>query len=127
MQKMFWLLAIVIIGGCADKVKEFSAVKKGMSKQEVIAAVGEPSKKNDILVAELWEYTDADRTIVLRNDTVFDVMTSADARIDSIKANLKETGQDIKEKLKVAGEKLDSLGNRIGDKLKKDSIDSLRK
>ena len=98
-----------------------------MSKQEVIAAVGEPSKKNDILVAELWEYTDAGRTIVLRNDTVSDVMTSADARIDSIKASLKETGQDIKEKLKTAGEKLDSLGDRIGGKLKKDSVDSLRK
>lgn len=92
-----------------------------MSKEEVIKQVGEPTKKNDILIAEVWRYDLHDRTIVFRNGAVYDIMTSAEARIDSIESTLKETGREVKEKLRHAGDTIDSASRKIKNKIIGDS------
>ena len=116
------LLSCVILGSCAEKQKEFSNVKKGMTKEEVIQQVGEPTTKRDILVAEIWKYDLADRTVVFRNGTVYDIMTSTEARVDSIESALKETGRDVKEKLQQTGDTIDSASRRLKEKIVGDSV-----
>jgi len=116
------LLSVIVLSSCADKQKEFSTVTKGMTKEEVIKQVGEPTSKNDILIAEVWKYDLANRTVVFRNGTVYDIITSTGARIDSIESTLKETGRDLKEKLKQTGDTLDSTGRRLKNKISRDSV-----
>ncbi|WP_276346450.1 hypothetical protein [Daejeonella sp. JGW-45] len=119
---MIILLASLILSSCADKQKEFSSITKGMTKDEVIQKVGEPTTKRDILVAEIWKYDLADRTIVFRNGEVYDIMTSTEARVDSIESSLKETGRDVKEKLRQTGDTLDSASRRLKEKIVGDSV-----
>ncbi len=116
------LLTSLILSSCADKQKEFSSITKGMTKEEVIQKVGEPTTKRDILVAEIWKYDLADRTIVFRNGEVYDIMTSTEARVDSIESSLKETGRDVKEKLQQTGDTLDSASRRLKEKIVGDSV-----
>lgn len=117
------LLAIALLfSTCSQKQKKLADIKTGMTKNEVIASIGQPEKKNDIGVAELWVYPAVDRTVVFRQDTVYDIITSAEARADSIEATLKEAGRDIKQGLKKAGDKLDSVGGRIEGKLERDTF-----
>ncbi len=116
------LLSFIILSSCADKQKEFSSITKGMTKEEVIQQVGEPTTKRDILVAEVWKYDLADRTIVFRNGEVYDIMTSTEARVDSIESALKETGRDVKEKLQQTGDTLDSASRRLKEKIVGDSV-----
>ena len=99
-----------------------------MTKEEVIQLAGEPTSKRDILVAEVWKYDIADRTVVFRNGIVYDVITSAEARIDSIETTLKETGsdlkeagRDIKEKLQQTGDTISRKGRQLKDNLEGDS------
>ncbi len=115
------ILSAILFTSCAEKKKDFANVSTGMTKQEVISQVGEPSKKNDILLAELWVYEKADRTIVFRKDTVYDIITSANARVDSIAASLKEKGKEGEEKLKSVGDTIDSAVLRIRNKIMGDS------
>ena len=115
-------MSLFVFGSCADKQKEFSTIKKGMTKEEVIQQVGEPTSKRDILVAEVWKYDLADRTVVFRNGIVYDIMTSTEARIDSIESTLKETGRDLKEKLQQTGDTLDSSSRRLKEKIVGDSV-----
>ncbi|HEY1009024.1 MAG: hypothetical protein ACO1NS_10110 [Daejeonella sp.] len=119
---MIILLVSLILSSCADKQKEFSSITKGMTKEEVIQKVGEPTTKRDILVAEIWKYDLADRTIVFRNGEVYDIMTSTEARVDSIESSLKETGRDVKEKLRQTGDTLDSASRRLKEKIVGDSV-----
>ncbi len=126
---IIFLISIFALGSCADKQKEFSSVKKGMTKEEVIQHAGEPTTKRDILVAEVWKYDLADRTIVFRNGLVYDIITSTEARIDSIEntlketgRDLKETGKDLKEKLKQTGDTLEDRSRRLKDNLDGDSV-----
>ena len=116
------LISMTFFTACADKPKEFSNISPGMTKQEVLQKVGEPSKKNDLLLAELWVYNDANRTIVFRKDTVYEILTSTEARIDSIKTSLKETGKDVKQKLENTGDTIDSASLRIKNKIMGDSV-----
>lgn len=116
------LLSLSILSSCADKQKEFSSITKGMTKEEVILQVGEPTSKRDILVAEIWKYDLADRTIVFRNGEVYDIMTSTKARVDSIESALKETGREVKEKLQQTGDTLDSASRRLKEKIVGDSV-----
>ncbi len=119
-----YLIAVLILAmfsSCAEKQKNFANIKTGMTKEQVLQLAGEPSKKNDILVSDLWVYNDADRTVVFRNDTVYDIITSANARIDSIEATLKETGREVKEKLKSTGDTIDSASLKIKNKIMGDS------
>lgn len=117
------LLSSIILSSCTEKQKEFSSVTKGMTKEEVIQQVGEPTSKRDILVAELWKYDLADRTVVFRNGTVYDIITTAEARVDSIEATLKETGKGLKEKLQQTGDTIDSASRRLNDKIDGDSVE----
>ena len=116
------LLSTVLFTGCTNKPKEFANISTGMTKLEVLQKVGEPSKKNDILLAELWVYNDANRTIVFRKDTVYEILTTTEARIDSIKTSLKETGKDVKQKLENAGDTIDSASLRIKNKIMGDTV-----
>jgi hypothetical protein len=123
------LLSIVALGSCTEKQKEFSTVQKGMTKEEVIQQVGQPTTKRDILVAEVWKYDLADRTVVFRNGTVYDIITSTEARIDSIEAtlkatgkSLKETGKDLKERLDRTGDTIDSSSRRLKDNIDRDTV-----
>jgi len=116
------LLSIILISSCADKQKEFSTVQKGMTKEEVIKQVGEPTNKRDIMVAEVWKYELADRTVVFRNGLVYDIITSTEARVDSIEATLKETGKDLKDVLQRTGETLDSSSRRLKEKIVRDTV-----
>ncbi len=122
MKKYFLImLSATLFTACAEKQKDFAGITTGMTKEEVINKVGEPSKKNNILLADLWVYENADRTIVFRKDTVYDIITSADARVDSISEVLKETGKDVKNKLKTTGDTIDSATLRIRNKIMGDS------
>lgn len=116
------MLSAFLFTACAEKQKDFAKISTGMTKDEVLSQVGEPSKKNDILLAELWVYDNARRTIVFRKDTVYDIITSSNARIDSIRTSLKETGKDLEDKLKSTGDTIDSAGLRIKNKIMGDSV-----
>ena len=118
---------LIMLAGCSQHPKDFSSVKIGMSSGEVLQNAGEPDKKQSIGVADLWTYTTADRTVVLRRDTVYDIITSANARVDSIKSSLEtignkvETGAEkaaaaIKEEAGKAGNKIDSLVDKRNKK-----------
>ena len=93
-----------------------------MTSLEVLKFAGEPDKKQDIGVADLWVYEKADRTVVFRQDTVYDIITSANARIDSVKMTLENVGDKIENQAEKAVDKIDSLGNRLNKKLRVDSL-----
>jgi hypothetical protein len=114
--------ALVLMSACGEKQKEFANITTGMTKEQVLQQVGEPTKKNEILLADLWVYDEADRTIVFRKDTVYDIITSAEARIDSIEAGLQRTGRGVKEKLEATGDTIDSASLRIKNKIMGDSV-----
>ena len=110
------------MSSCSEKPKDFATVTTGMTKEQVLEQVGEPTKKNEVLLADLWVYADADRTVVFRKDTVYDIITSAEARIDSIEAGLQRTGRDVKNKLDATGDTIDSASLRIKNKIMGDSV-----
>lgn len=122
MNKLIIILFVFILAACSDSAKDLSSVKVGMTNQEVLQYAGEPDKKQDIGVAELWVYEKADRTVVFRRDTVYDIITSANARIDSVKTTLDNLGDKIEDQADKAVDKIDSLGRKI----KRTTIDSLR-
>ena len=115
------ILVLAVFASCAEKQKKFANIKTGMTKEQVLQQAGEPSKKNDILISELWIYNNEDRTVVFRRDTVYDIITSANARIDSIEGTLKKTGKAVKEKLKSAADSIDSASQKIKNKIMGDS------
>ena len=127
MYRLFFGAVLLFTSACSQNQKNFSSVKAGMSATEVLQHAGEPDKKQDIGIANLWVYESADRTVVFRKDTVYDIITSANARIDSVKSTLNTIGDQIENKTEKAGEhiknqaqkagsKLDSLGKRIKKK-----------
>ena len=113
MKQLLATLCFCSLIACTEKVKEFSSVKEGMPSTQVLQYAGEPDRRQDLGVAKLWVYEKADRTVVLRNDTVFDIITSADARLDSIKTTLDNVGDKIEKQAEKAGNKLDSLGRTL--------------
>jgi hypothetical protein len=115
------LSSALLLSACADASKDLTNVSRGMKKQEVIHAIGEPSRKNDIEIAELWVYPDYNKTLVFRSDTVYDIVTSSTIKTDSIKNSLKEVGKDIKKGVNKVGGELDTVGKKLRGKLKSDS------
>jgi outer membrane protein assembly factor BamE (lipoprotein component of BamABCDE complex) len=124
MYKLLSIVFLFILTACSEKAKDFASVKVGMSSQEVLQYAGEPDKRQDIGVADLWVYESADRTVVFRKDTVYNIITSANVRIDSVKTTLdkigdkievqaEKAGATIKTQAEKAGEKIDSLGRKI--------------
>lgn len=112
-----------LIASCGQSPKTLSGVQTGMSKEEVIAIVGEPKNKNVVNKTEIWDYPESDRTVVFRMDTVYTILTSAEARADSVGMWLDKTNDKVKDQLGNFVDKADSAGDRITDKLR----DKLRK
>src|SRR5690349_11523782 len=110
------LIMCTFLTSCSNDQKNLSSVKAGMNAEQVILHAGEPDKKNNIGIAELWIYKQEDRTVVFRKDTVFEIITSADARVDSIKNSLDHLGDNMEIQAEKGAEKLKNLGQRIRNK-----------
>jgi hypothetical protein len=117
MKALTILFACFIIFACNKQQKDFSQIKKGMNKNEVLALAGEPTKKNNLGVAEFWTYDAANRTVVFRKDTVYNIMTSSEARIDSLKMSTEETGEKIKQGAKETGQGLKEKTKKLENKI----------
>jgi hypothetical protein len=92
-----------------------------MTKAEVTGVVGEPKKKNVINNTEIWDYPDSNRTVVFRVDTVYAIMTSARARLDSVSHWMDSTNSKVKTGLGKVGDKLENAGDKIKNRVTKDS------
>lgn len=112
-----------LIAACSQNPKTLSGVQTGMSREEVIAIAGEPKNKNVVNKTEIWDYPESDRTVVFRMDTVYTIVTSAEARADSLGMWLDKTNDKVKDQLENLVDKADSAGDHIADKLRKDSTD----
>ena len=117
----FIFLSAIILSSCSRPAKDLATVEIGMTKTEVTQIVGEPKKKNVINKTEIWDYPDSDRTIVFRMDTVYSIMTSARARLDSISIWMDSTNTKVKKGFGKIGDKLENAGEKIQEKVKKDS------
>ena len=115
------LLPALFLAACSRPAKELGEVTIGMTKQEVLGIVGEPEKKDVINKTEVWDYPDSARTIVFRADTVYSVMTSPKARLDSVASWLDTTNQKVKKGFGNIGEKVEGAADKVRDRLKKDS------
>jgi hypothetical protein len=118
------LVATASISSCSQSSKDLATVEIGMTKTEVTGIVGEPKKKNVINNTEIWDFPDSNRTIVFRQDTVYSIMTSAKARIDSLGSWMDSTGSKVKTGLGKVGDKLENAGDKIQNKVKRDSTKS---
>lgn len=129
--KRFLLIpcVLIILYSCSNSQKELQGVKKGMTKEQVLTYGGEPTSRNNLEIADLWVYEDADRTVVFRDDTVFNVITTANARIDSITISLKNAGYSAKNKMDTAKDSIIHTGAILKRNLNSaaDSIDSVAK
>lgn len=117
MYKLFSVVFLFFLAACSENPKDFASVKVGMTSKEVLQYAGEPDKKQDIGVADLWVYENSDRTVVFRKDTVYDIITSANARIDSVKTTLDKIGDKIEVQAEKAGEKIKTQTEKAGDKI----------
>jgi len=106
---------------CREAPKDFSSVSIGMTKDEVTAAAGEPAKKNELAVIDVWVYPQADRSVIFRKDTVYNIVTSSEARIDSIETSLERTGDKVGSSLNRLGDSLEKTGQQIKDKFRRDT------
>ena len=118
------LIALIAFSSCNRPAKDLGSVRIGMTKAQVKAIVGEPEKKDVINETELWNFTDSSRTVVFRSDTVYAIMTSPKARIDSLAAWVGKTDQKVKKGFGNIGEKIENAADKVKDKLKKDSTKS---
>ena len=109
------MLTVLIAGSCTRPSKDLAAVEIGMSKTEVSAAIGEPKTKNVVNNTEIWDYTDSGRTVVFRRDTVYSVMTSPRARLDSMKEWVDSADNKTKKVFGKVGEKLEKAGDKLKD------------
>lgn len=109
---------------CSPSPKKLSTVETGMSKEEVIAIVGNPPNKNVVNKTEIWDYPDSNRTIIFRMDTVYRIITSAEARADSVGMWLDKTDDKLKDQFKDLAGKADSTADKIKNKLTRDSSKS---
>lgn len=117
----FIFLLAIIFSSCSRPQKDLATVEIGMTKAEVTKVVGEPKKKNVINKTEIWDYPDSNRTIVFRMDTVYSIMTSARARLDSISIWMDSTNTKVKKGFGKIGDKLENAGDKIQDKVKRDT------
>lgn len=115
------IFILAVIAACSRAPKDFSGVHTGMRKEEVVLAAGEPSKKNNIEIAELWTYTAQDRTVIFRADTVYDIITSANARTDSIRASIGKAEDKLKSGTKKLGKKIDTTFKKLEDRFDRDT------
>lgn len=124
--KTFPLYSACILGlaACSRPAKDLARVEIGMTKTEVISIVGEPEKKDVINKTELWNFTDSSRTVVFRQDTVYAIMTSPKARLDSAAAWVGKTNDKVKKGFGNIGNKIENAADKIEDKFDRDSTKS---
>ncbi|WP_407427675.1 hypothetical protein [Arcticibacter sp.] len=115
-----WILPLTLLS-CREAPKDFSSVSIGMTKDEVTAAAGEPARKNELAVIDVWVYPEADRSVIFRKDTVYNIVTSSEARIDSIETSLERTGDKVETSLSRLGDSLEKTGQQIKDKFRRDT------
>ena len=127
----FALIIAIAAGSCTQPSKDLANVEIGMSKTEVSEAIGEPKTKNVVNNTEVWDYADSARTVVFRKDTVYSIMTSPKARLDSMKVwvdsadtKTKKVFGKVGEKLKKAGDKLQNAAGKVEGKAKEDTSKS---
>jgi len=114
-------ISAILLSSCSRPAKDLATVEIGMTKAEVTGIVGEPQKKNVINKTEIWDYPDSNRTIVFRMDTVYSIMTTAKARLDSINIWMDSTNNKMKDGFKKIGDKIENASDRIEGKMKRDS------
>ncbi|UKJ07468.1 hypothetical protein [Solitalea lacus] len=80
---VFGALALLVISCTAnsDDKKDFSSIKQGMKKDEVVKLVGKPEKETNLVMVEMWKYPNHGKIVVLNSDTVVQVLA------DSVNAN----------------------------------------
>ena len=117
----FTIITTIFLSSCSRPSKDLATVEIGMTKAEVTGIVGEPKKKNVINETEIWDYPDSNRTVVFRMDTVYSIMTSARARLDSISVWMDSTNNKVKKGFGKVGDKLEEASDKIQDKAPKDS------
>lgn len=118
---LFTLVLPISLLSCREAPKDFSSVSIGMTKDEVTTVVGEPAKKNELAVIDVWAYPEADRSIIFRKDTVYNIVTSSEARIDSIETSIERTGDKVSGSLTRLGDSLEKTGQQIKDKFRRDT------
>lgn len=111
------LILAAVAGSCNRRPKDLATLERGMTRTEVLAIVGEPQKKDVINSTEIWVYPDSARTVVFRKDTVYTILTTTQARLDSMASWIGKTDGKLEKGFKKAGAKLDSAVKKIGDKL----------
>lgn len=121
MKKLITLLLPLSLLSCREAPKDLSSVSIGMTKDEVTSAVGEPAKKNELAVVDVWVYPQADRSVIFRKDTVYNIVTSSEARIDSIEMSIERTGEKVGSSLNRLGDSLQKTGQQIKDKFRRDT------
>ena len=122
MKSIFFAATIaVFVSSCSQPKKDLATIEIGMTKTEVSSVVGEPKKKNVINKTEVWDYPDSGRTVVFRKDTVYSIMTSPKARLDSMNVWMDSTNTKVKTELRKVGDKLENAGEKIKSKIKRDS------
>mgnify|MGYP003575914625 CR=1 FL=1 len=117
----FTLLSAIILSSCSRPSKDLATVEIGMTKEQVTGIVGEPVKKNVINNTEIWDYPDSNRTVVFRMDTVYSIMTSARARLDSINIWMDSTNSKVKEGFNNIGDKIGNTVDKIEDRADRDT------
>jgi len=78
---------LLLLAACHSN-KKFDQVKVGMHSKDVVALVGEPESKNQMLMVEWWMYKSDNKMLVMSGDTVMRVVSNLSATQDSMKAAL---------------------------------------
>ncbi|WP_207426395.1 hypothetical protein [Pedobacter sp. SYSU D00535] len=115
------MFGLLLSSACSRPSKDLASVEIGMTKDEVVQMLGEPKKKDVVNQTELWNFTDSGRTIVFRADTVYAIMTSPRARMDSVAQLLDSADQKVKKGFNNVGDKIENVADKIGDKLDRDT------
>jgi outer membrane protein assembly factor BamE (lipoprotein component of BamABCDE complex) len=98
---------LLLLAACHSN-KKFDQVKVGMHSKDVVALVGDPESKQQMMTVEWWLYKSDNKMLIMSDDTVMRVVSNLSATQDSMKSALG---------------KMDS----IADSLKKDAADTTAK
>lgn len=78
---------LLLLAACHSN-KKFDQVKVGMHSKDVVALVGEPESKSQILTVEWWLYKSDNKMLIMSGDTVERVVNNLSATQDSMKSAL---------------------------------------
>ena len=93
MKKTLIIITLAAMAACTNK-PDFTKVKNGMTTDQVKIAIGEPTRKQNMAIAEWWYYGD-NQVVVIMNDSVANVVPDAkkaaaeiNAAMDSMNAQM---------------------------------------